>query len=55
MPREGVRASRILWICTHTFETLTAAKLKPRRHENRVYFDDPDGLTVQVAGKNNRP
>ncbi len=37
------------------FETLTAAKLKPRRHENRVYFDDPDGLTVQVAGKNNRP
>jgi len=37
------------------FETLTAAKLKPRRHGNRVYFDDPDGLTVQVAGKNNWP
>ena len=36
-------------------ETLKAAGLEPRRHENRVYFDDPDGLTVQVAGKNNWP
>ncbi len=33
-------------------ETLKAAGLKPERHENRVYFDDPDGLTVQVSGKN---
>jgi catechol 2,3-dioxygenase-like lactoylglutathione lyase family enzyme len=28
---------------------LTAAGLKPRRSGNRVYFPDPDGLTVQVA------
>ncbi len=28
---------------------LEAAGLKPRRHENRVYFDDPDGLEVQVS------
>jgi catechol 2,3-dioxygenase-like lactoylglutathione lyase family enzyme len=26
-----------------------AGGLDPRRHGNRVYFDDPDGLTVQVA------
>ena len=30
-------------------ETLTRLGLKPRRQENRVYFDDPDGITVQVA------
>jgi len=30
--------------------TLQRAGLSPRRRENRVYFDDPDGLTVQVAG-----
>ena len=30
---------------------LENANLKPRRHENRVYFDDPDGLTVQVSGR----
>ena len=29
---------------------LEAAGLKPRRTGNRVYFPDPDGLTVQVAG-----
>jgi len=31
---------------------LEAAGLKPRRRENRVYFDDPDGLEVQVAAPN---
>lgn len=36
-------------------EKLTALGLKPRRHENRVYFDDPDGITVQVAAHDNRP
>lgn len=30
-------------------ETLQAAGLEPRRAGNRVYFDDPDGLEVQVA------
>ena len=29
-------------------ERLAAAKLRPRREGNRVYFPDPDGLTVQV-------
>lgn len=33
-------------------ETLKAAGFAPRREDNRVYFDDPDGLTVQVAAKN---
>ena len=28
---------------------LEAAGLEPRRESNRVYFDDPDGLVVQVA------
>jgi catechol 2,3-dioxygenase-like lactoylglutathione lyase family enzyme len=32
-------------------ERLTAAGLEPRRTGNRVYFPDPDGLTVQVAGR----
>ncbi len=31
---------------------LDAAALKPRRHGNRVYFDDPDGLEVQVSAPN---
>ena len=31
-------------------ETLTAAGLQPRRSGNRVYFDDPDGIEVQLAG-----
>ena len=31
---------------------LTAAGLKPERHENRVYFPDPDGLTVQLSAEN---
>jgi catechol 2,3-dioxygenase-like lactoylglutathione lyase family enzyme len=29
---------------------LKGAGLDPTRRENRVYFDDPDGLTVQVSG-----
>jgi catechol 2,3-dioxygenase-like lactoylglutathione lyase family enzyme len=35
-------------------ERLAAAKLRPRREGNRVYFPDPDGLTVQVAGRQGR-
>ena len=31
-------------------EKLKAAGLKPRREGNRVYFHDPDGIEVQVAG-----
>ena len=31
---------------------IKAAGMQPRREENRVYFPDPDGLTVQVAGEN---
>lgn len=30
-------------------EKLRAVGLEPERQENRVYFDDPDGLVVQVA------
>ncbi|MFQ5500813.1 MAG: VOC family protein [Phycisphaerae bacterium] len=37
---------------SHAVDRLKAAGLNPRRTENRVYFDDPDGLTVQVASKN---
>lgn len=32
-------------------ERLAAAKLRPRREGNRVYFPDPDGLTIQVAAR----
>lgn len=32
--------------------TLKAAGLEPDRRGNRVYFDDPDGLVVQVAASN---
>jgi catechol 2,3-dioxygenase-like lactoylglutathione lyase family enzyme len=32
-------------------EKLGAAGLRPRRTGNRVYFPDPDGLTVQVTGR----
>ena len=35
-------------------ERLADAKLRPRREGNRVYFPDPDGLTVQVAGRQGR-
>jgi len=31
-------------------ERLRAAGLQPRRSEDRVYFPDPDGLTVQLSG-----
>ena len=31
---------------------IKAAGMQPRREENRVYFPDPDGLTVQVAEEN---
>jgi hypothetical protein len=31
-------------------ERLKAAGLTPKRRGNRVYFDDPDGIEVQVAG-----
>lgn len=31
-------------------EKLKAVGLKPRREGNRVYFPDPDGIEVQVAG-----
>jgi catechol 2,3-dioxygenase-like lactoylglutathione lyase family enzyme len=33
-------------------ETLKSAGFAPRRAENRVYFDDPDGLEVQVSATN---
>ena len=33
-------------------ERLKAAGLEPRRTANRVYFDDADGLTVQVSAAN---
>ena len=36
-------------------ERLKAADLKPERHADRVYFDDPDGLTVQLAGNDHWP
>ena len=32
-------------------ERLENAGLKPRRQEDRVYFDDPDGIEVQLASK----
>ena len=32
-------------------EKLKAAGLKPRRDGNRVYFPDPDGIEIQVAGR----
>jgi catechol 2,3-dioxygenase-like lactoylglutathione lyase family enzyme len=31
-------------------EKLKAAGLKPRREDNRLYFPDPDGIEVQIAG-----
>ncbi len=35
-------------------ETLEANGFTPRRAANRVYFDDPDGLEVQVSAENRR-
>jgi catechol 2,3-dioxygenase-like lactoylglutathione lyase family enzyme len=31
------------------FERLAAAGLRPRREGGRIYFPDPDGITVQIA------
>jgi catechol 2,3-dioxygenase-like lactoylglutathione lyase family enzyme len=31
-------------------QKLADAGLRPERTDNRVYFPDPDGMTVQVAG-----
>jgi metallothiol transferase len=36
-------------------ERLKSADLNPERHADRVYFDDPDGLTVQLAGNDHWP
>lgn len=32
-------------------ERLTSLGIEPRRTRNRVYFPDPDGLTVQITGR----
>lgn len=32
-------------------QRLTEAGLRPRRTQNRVYFPDPDGITVQISGR----
>lgn len=32
-------------------QKISAAGLRPRREGDRVYFPDPDGLTVQVTGR----
>ena len=34
-----------------TVKKLDAAGLKNERHDDRVYFDDPDQITVQLAGQ----
>ena len=36
---------------TACVRTLEAEGLKPRRVEDRVYFDDPDGLEVQISSE----
>ena len=36
---------------SRTVKRLEAAGLTHERHEDRVYFEDPDGLTVQLAGE----
>jgi catechol-2,3-dioxygenase len=36
-------------------DRLKAVDLNPERHADRVYFDDPDGLTVQLAGSGHWP
>jgi catechol 2,3-dioxygenase-like lactoylglutathione lyase family enzyme len=35
----------------NAMQRLADAGLRPRREGSRVYFPDPDGLTVQVAGR----
>ncbi len=37
------------YIADSAVARLEAAGLKPKRRSNRVYFDDPDGLEVQVS------
>ena len=32
-------------------DKLAAVGLEPERHQDRVYFDDPDGLQVQLSGE----
>ncbi len=36
-------------------ETLAAAGLKPRRQQDRLYFQDPHGLTVQISAEKHMP
>lgn len=36
-------------------ETLAENGLNPRREGNRIYFNDPHGITVQLASKEHRP
>lgn len=36
-------------------EKLEAVDLEPRLAGNRIYFDDPDGLTVQLASADHGP
>lgn len=36
-------------------ETLTEKGLNPRREGNRIYFNDPHGITVQLASTKHRP
>lgn len=36
-------------------EKLTAEGLKPRREGDRIYFQDPHGLTVQLASESHAP
>ncbi len=35
-------------------QVLKRENLKPRREGNRIYFNDPDGLTVQLSSTNHR-
>ena len=34
---------------------LIAGGLMPRRVQNRLYFEDPDGITVPASARNSRP
>ena len=36
-------------------DTLSEKGLNPRREGNRIYFNDPHGITVQLASKEHRP
>lgn len=39
------------YAATTVVDRLKQAELSPERHDDRVYFDDPDGITVQLAGE----